>query len=108
MPPGARDRARMDLAAEFAKPDDERSNARAELDVDVKTASRCTDELVTVLHKDFPDYARLADPGPGELSAVRAALAPGEAFVSFVIGAKQSYALLVTGKGLFVRKTRHR
>ena len=100
-----RDRARMDLAAEFAKPDDERSNARAQkLDADVKTASLRTDELVTKLHKDFPDYAKLADPGPGELSAVRAALAPGQAFLSFVIGGKQSNALLVTEKGLTVRK----
>ena len=100
-----RDRARMDLAAEFAKPDDERSNAREQkLDADVKTASLRSDELVTKLRHDFPEYAKLADPGPGELSAVRGALEPGQAFVSFVIGAKQSYALLVTEKGLAVRK----
>jgi CHAT domain-containing protein len=95
----------MDLAAEFAKPDDERSSTREQkLDADVKTASLRSDALVTKLRNDYPAYAQLADPGPGELSAVRAALAPGQAFVSFVVGAKQSFALVVTDKGLAVRK----
>jgi CHAT domain-containing protein len=100
-----RDRARMDLAAEFAKPDDERNSARErKLDADVRTASLRTDELASKLRTDFPAYAKLADPGPGELSAVRAALAADQAFVSFVVGASQSFALVVTGKGLVVRK----
>jgi CHAT domain-containing protein len=100
-----RDRDRMDLAAEFAKPDDERSGARErKLDAALKTASLRSDELVAKLRADFPGYAKAADPAPGELSAVRAALAPGQAFVTFVIGAKESYALLVTDKGLVVRK----
>ncbi len=95
-----RDKTRMDLAAEFAKTSDERNGAREQkLDADVKIASLKADQLVTKLHSDYPAYASLADPGPGKLSDVIAGLAPGEAFLSFAIGPRASYALLVTSKG---------
>jgi CHAT domain-containing protein len=44
-----------------------------------------------------------ADPGPADLAAVQAQLRPGEAFLSFVIGARRSYALVVTANTLSSR-----
>jgi CHAT domain-containing protein/tetratricopeptide (TPR) repeat protein len=96
-----RDNFRVDLAAEYAKPDDERRRAR-ELDLanEVRLAQTRLDELSTRLQQAFPDYTRFADPGPAELADVQAQLRSGEAFLSFVIGVRSSYALLVTRDGL--------
>lgn len=100
-----RDAARMNLAAEYAKPDDERDGTKERaLDADMTAASARADDLNAKLHAGFPAYARLADPGPAELSDVQARLGSGEAFLSYVIGVKASYALLVTPSGLTVRK----
>jgi CHAT domain-containing protein len=96
-----RDTARVDLAAEYAKPDDLRSQAREDqLNDSIKQTSAQADMLLAKVEQTYPDYAKLADPGPADLSAVQAQLAPGEALVTFVIGVKSSYALLVTSKGL--------
>ena len=100
----ARDNARVDLAAEYAKADQERNTANeSKLAADVKAASARADALMAHVNQDFPDYAKLADPGPAELADVERMLMPGEAFLSFVIGMKGSYALLVTQQGLIVR-----
>jgi CHAT domain-containing protein len=96
-----RDAARADLAAEFAKPDDLRIQARVDqLNVNLTQASAQADALFAKVEQTFPDYTKLADPGPADLSAVQAQLAPGEALLTFVIGVKSSYALLVTPHGL--------
>lgn len=100
----ARDTARVDLAAEFAKPDEVRNAQREEqLTSAVAQASTQTDALFAKVEQTFPDYAKLADPGPAGLAAVQAQLQPGEALVSFLIGVKSSYALLVTSKGLVAK-----
>jgi CHAT domain-containing protein len=100
-----RDAARMDLAAEYAKPDDERDGTREKaLDTQLSTASAQAETLNAKLHTSYPSYASLADPGPAELADVKARLGNGEAFLTYVIGAKSSYALLVTQNGLVVRK----
>jgi CHAT domain-containing protein len=100
-----RDNARIDLAAEFAKPDDERNAQReAQLANNLRDVSLRADQLLANLQQRFPDYARLANPAPAELGDVRARLRDDEAFVSFVIGVRGSYALLVTTKGLAVRQ----
>jgi CHAT domain-containing protein len=97
----ARDTARVDLAAEFAKPDDLRNQAIVDqLNTNLTQASGQAEALFAKVEQTFPDYAKLADPGPADLSAVQAQLAPGEAMVTFVIGVKSSYALLVTSRGL--------
>jgi len=67
-------------------------------------ASSRADTLSANVAQAFPGYAKLADPGPAELAAVQAQLGPGEAFVSFVIGIKGSYGLLVTPHALKVRR----
>ncbi len=100
----ARDHLRIDIAAEFAKPDDERNAGReARLAQDLTLASAHADELLSRVQQTFPDYARLANPGPVELSDVRAQLRPGEALLTFVVGFRGSYGLLVTANGLSER-----
>jgi len=101
----ARDHLRIDIAAEFAKPDDERNAAReAQLAQNLMSTSTHADELLMRVQKTFPDYAKLTSPGPVELSDVRAQLRPGEALLSFVVGFRGSYGLLVTGDGLAVKR----
>jgi CHAT domain-containing protein len=101
----ARDTIRIELAAESAKADDERDAGRVnKLTADLKVASARADALSANLAQAFPDYAKLADPGPAELAVVQAQLGAGEAFVSFVIGIKGSYGLLVTPHALKVRR----
>src|SRR5262249_10129840 len=101
----ARDNARISLAAEIAKPDDERNAERlAQLQADVAAASTRADQLLVQVQQSFPDYARLANPGPVELADVQRELQPGEAFLSFVTGVRGAYGLLVTPNGLIARK----
>lgn len=97
----ARDDARLELVAENAKPNDERNAVlAAKFDADLKSASADVDTLTAQVAKSYPAYARLADPGPVELADFQKALRPGEAFLTFVIGAKGSFALVVTASGL--------
>jgi CHAT domain-containing protein len=92
----SRDLARVQLAAEYAKPDDERSRDREEtLEAGVKLASAHADDMLAKVRQGFPKYASLADPGAADLGAVQAMLAPDEALVSFVFGQNASYALVV-------------
>lgn len=96
-----RDGDRVDLAAEYAKADDERDSGREKaLDEKVKLASTRADELLAKVDQGFPQYAALAAPGPAALADVQAQLMPGEALISFVVGVNASYALLTTQKGL--------
>ena len=100
-----RDGTRIDIAAEFAKPDDERNADReALLAQELATTSAQADELFARLQQTFPQYAKLANPGPAELADVQRQLQPKEALLSFVIGFQGSYGLLVTKKGLTVRR----
>lgn len=99
-----RDNLRMSLAAEHAKTDDERSAARErQMTGDLQLASTHSDELAAQVNKSYPDYARLADPGPASLSEIQTKLGPNEAFLSYVIGVNGSFGLLITQRGLTVR-----
>ena len=99
------DQIRIDIAAELAKPDDERNTAhQTQLEKDLTTASARAGDLLANVQKNFPAFSRLANPGPVELSEVRAQLRPGEAFLSYVIGYRGSYGLLVTRDGLTLKK----
>ena len=99
-----RDGARINIAAEFAKPNDERDAAReAQLARDLTAASAHVDELVARVQQAFPEYANLANPGPVELASVQRQLGPKEALLSFVIGFQGSYGLLVTRTGLTLK-----
>jgi CHAT domain-containing protein len=96
----SRDLARIQLAAEFAKSDQER-NATLEqsLEANAKLASANADGMIVKVRQSFPQYASLADPGAADLAAAQAQLAPDEALVSFVFGQTSSYALVVRPHG---------
>ena len=100
-----RDSARIALAAENAKANDQRDPAREQtLAADVQSSTAKAKELTQQIDKGFPDYAKLADPGPAELASVAQRLGAREAFLSFLIGTGSSYALLVTSGGLTVAR----
>ena len=100
-----RDDARVALAAETAKPGEQRDAAReTALAGDVKTAAAKADQLAQQVETRFPDYTKFANPGPAELAAFQRALGEREAFLSFMFGASGSYALLVTRSGLSVAR----
>jgi CHAT domain-containing protein len=99
-----RDNARIDLAAENAKPNEERKGDRIQqLDAALKVATANADALLAKVQQGFPDYVKLEDPGPADLSAVQARLSGGEAFLDFVVGVKSSFALLVTHESMSAR-----
>ncbi|MGQ0741552.1 MAG: CHAT domain-containing protein [Alphaproteobacteria bacterium] len=93
----ARDLARIELAAQFAKPQDERDAGRErKRSEDLKAASARADAMQARVLQAYPDYARLAEPGPAELSTLQTQLRRDEAFIAYVIGYKGGYALLAT------------
>ncbi len=92
-----RDHARLELVAENAKPNDERNAVLlAQYDADFKSATASANDLQARVAKDFPAYAKLADPGPVALADFQKALGAREAFLTFVVGARGSFALVVT------------
>ena len=100
----ARDETRMALAAEHAKTSDERDVKRETmLAAQLAAAAAKADDLAAKLRKDFPAYAGMADPGAVPLDAMKRALHPREAFVSFMVGVHAGYVLLVTPDGLTVK-----
>ncbi|HET7085991.1 MAG TPA: CHAT domain-containing tetratricopeptide repeat protein [Rhizomicrobium sp.] len=100
-----RDQLRIDIAAELAKSGDER-NVQLEtlLAQKLVQATARADDLAARVQKEFPDYARLADPQAVELADVRSQLKPGQGFLTYLMGFKGSYGLLVTADGLTVKK----
>jgi CHAT domain-containing protein len=99
------DQLRINMAAEMAKPRDERDAVLdAKLAQNLNEASVRSIELISRVQKEFPEYARLAHPEPAELADIRAQLRPGQAFLTFVLGHKGGYGLLVTAGGLTVRR----
>lgn len=98
-----RDNARIQLVAQSAGPSDARRAALIQrFDVELKAASADADSLSARIRQGFPNYDRLADPNPVELSDVRAELGDREALLDFVIGEKGSFALVVTNHSLAV------
>jgi len=101
----ARDTARIELAAENSKADEDRDAKRVQsLQAELAAASSKYDALAAKLAQSFPDYGKLAAPGPAALADVQRNLAPDAALVMYVVGAKGSYALLVKPDALIVRK----
>jgi len=73
-----------DIAAEFASPTTKRNAGReAQLAQNLMLTRHVPMSCLFACSKPS-DYARLTNPGPVELSDVRAQLAPGEALLSFV------------------------
>ncbi len=99
-----RDGARVELADETAKPDEERSGSReTRLAGEITTASAAAEALRRQIEEKFPAYTRLAEPGAASLDDLRGRLGKGEALLSFVIGREQSFAVLVRRGGTTIR-----
>lgn len=91
-----RDRARVDLAAAMARPNDERdADLESSLNDKAKLASATADDLTVKVRQTYPAYADLAHPGPADLAAVQSQLAANDAMVVFIVGEASSYALVV-------------
>jgi CHAT domain-containing protein len=91
-----RDRAKVELAAEIARPDNERNTGlQRELDAKLTLASASADDLAVKVRQQFPQYADLANPGPADLAAVQSELSPNDAMLIFIIGNQTSYALVL-------------
>jgi len=100
-----RDQLRINIAAELAKPNDERNAVlETQLAESLTQASSHADELTARVQERFPDYARLTNPEAVNLADLRAQLRPGQAFLSYVIGVRGSYGLLVTADGLTMKR----
>jgi CHAT domain-containing protein len=95
-----RNRARVELAAQIARPNDERNaDKERELDAKLKLASASADDLAAKVQQSFPAYANLAQPGPADLAAVQAQLGDSDAMVIYIVGEASSYALVVRHNG---------
>ncbi len=92
-----RDRLRLELAAETARPDAERDAARAQSLKDrLDAVSREAVELEREMRARFPDYARLTRFKATTAEELRAALSPGEGVVLFSLAQEGSFGFLVT------------
>jgi CHAT domain-containing protein len=100
-----RDQLRINIAAELAKATDER-NALLETQLTQSLTQAVTraDDLTARVQERFPEYARLTNPEAVNLADLRAQLRPGQAFLSYVIGVRGSYGLLVTSEGLTAKR----
>lgn len=95
-----RNRAQVDLAAEMARPNDERnSDLEDGLNARLKLASATVDDLTNKVRQSYPDYAALAHPGAADLAAVQKQLASDDAMLFFIVGESSSYALVVRQNG---------
>jgi CHAT domain-containing protein len=99
----ARDEARLELANEQAKPDVERGSVKEtaltqQVDRETATATDLQHKLIAA----YPAYASLVEPGPVGLAELQQHLGTNEAFVYFVIGHTESYALLARREGFAV------
>ena len=91
----ARDAARLRLAAEQAKPVEERGRIiEDQLQKEIDDANAKVAALQQKLQQSFPSYASFASPQPADLAKLQKVLAPDEAFVSFLVGRESAYLLL--------------
>jgi CHAT domain-containing protein len=96
-----RDALRIQLAAETAKPDERRDGAHERVLLgQLQQASDQADALANEVRSKFKDYANFAEPGPADLAELQRRLHQGEAFLSFVVGTRATFALLATQQGL--------
>lgn len=99
------DAARLALADETAKPDEQRGAIKeAALAQEVQVASGQTDALLQQLQAVFPAYGKLANPGAVELVELRRLLKGDEALITFSIGREATYGVLVRADRLVVRR----
>jgi CHAT domain-containing protein len=99
-----RDTARLALANEQAKPDNERGSIREnELEKRVTDANARASTLQKNLEQAYPTYVSFAAPDVAGLMRLQQFLAHDEAFLTFVVGHQRSYAMLVRHDNFTVR-----
>jgi len=92
----ARDTARLQLAAEQVKPLEERGKLLEDrLRKEADDAAAKVVAIQASIVQSYPAYARFADPQPVKLADVQKALAPDEAFVTFIVGQEKAFVLVV-------------
>ena len=100
-----RNTLRIELAAETAKPDERRSAVRERgLAENLAKSSDRADQAAREIAARFPAYAQFADPGPATLDALQHSLVAGEAFLTYVVGTKSSFAILATAESVTLRR----
>ncbi|HYF21071.1 MAG TPA: hypothetical protein VEA40_24625, partial [Ramlibacter sp.] len=96
-----RDRLRLELADETAKPDKDRDRTREDaLNQELAKSIAQTLELERQLQAAFPGYARLTRFQAVPADKVREKLAPGEGLVAFAFDSSTSFGFLVTREGV--------
>ena len=87
--------AQAELAAEYAKPDDDRNPTReqaltARLEQLTATAGDINGKLKTA----YPDYQKLVEPQPADLQEVQSKLRPGQVLIAYFVGADSGFVLV--------------
>jgi CHAT domain-containing protein len=99
-----RDAARLELANETAKPDDQRGAVReASLIQEIQTQGAASEQLLAQLEAVFPAYKKFTNPGGVDLAEIQHLLNRNEAVVAFAIGREQAYGVLARSDRLIVR-----
>lgn len=84
----------------LALPSDQREEATVRaLRSEIDRLSKARDAAKSDILKRFRDYARLVEPQPPTLEEVRGVLKPGEAFISFYLGQRESFVWAVPKSG---------
>lgn len=96
-----RDRLRIEVAAETAKPDAQRDRARdEELARRLAAATEAAQGLERQLQAAFPNYARLTRPAPADPAAISGRLGEGEALAQFAFAVTGSYGFILRRSGI--------
>lgn len=96
--------ARLMLAYESSLPQAQRGADREQAllrEIDSEAARH--DALVAQIHRDFPDYFKLANPQPVALPTLQSRLRPNEAVVAFEFGRDHAAVIVVTAHGFTAR-----
>ena len=90
-----RDAARITLAHETSRPDDERGSAKEDaLLQSINLETQRVDTLNKRIQEAFPDYANFANPGAMDILEMQKRLGPKEALVQFQFSADQGFAIV--------------
>ena len=99
-----RDSARIELANETALPDAQRGAIKeAQLLAAITQEGAKAEALTRQIEASFPDYAKLAHPGPVELAAIQKALRPREALLLIEVGRQHAAAVVVRADRFLAR-----
>jgi CHAT domain-containing protein/Flp pilus assembly protein TadD len=99
---GRLSRTQKQLTSEFRQPVVDETRVAA-LKVEIQDLDRQRGDLERDIRLDNPRWAALDYPTPIDAHRTQQLLAPGQALVSFVLGARASYVFVVARDGLSIR-----